>query len=114
MQEMINIPAKEKPTKPKEEYWQKVVEDWQRGNEGISAYCQRLGINIHTFNYWRSKFSGATKAKKAFVKLVSPPSVTEEKPIIIQLLSDVKIVVPTSISKDNLINVLEALGINNA
>lgn len=102
---------------PKKDYWLKVCEDWQRSGETQLTYCQRLGIKMNTFAYWRAKFSDTNKkSKKTFVKVTPPalPSVEQEKPIIIQLLSGVKIILPAKIDKEQLSNILEILGVTHA
>ncbi len=102
---------------PKKDYWHKVCEDWQKSGETQLAYCQRLGIKMNTFTYWRAKFSDTNKkSKETFVKVTPPtlPSIEQEKPIIIQLLSGVKIILPAKIGKDQLSNILEMLGVINA
>ena len=102
---------------PKEVYWRKICDDWQKSGETQLAYCQRLSIKINTFTYWRAKFSDMNKkSKKTFMKVTLPalPSVEQEKPIIIQLLSGVKIILPAKIGKDQLSNILEMLGGINA
>lgn len=113
MQESIN-PQQE--TQSKRDYWRKVCEDWSKSGETQLAYCQRLGIKMNTFTYWRAKFSDKKKSKKTFVKVtpLALPSGEQENPIIIQLLSGVKIILPAKIGKDQLSNILEMLGVAHA
>lgn len=100
----------------KEDYWRKVCVDWQKSGESQAAYCRRLEIKMNTFSYWRAKFSDKDKKlKKSFVKVTPATfSVDQEKPIIIQLLSGIKIILPARIGKEQLTNILEILGVTHA
>lgn len=114
MQESIHS---KQENQSKQDYWRKVFEDWLKSGETQPVYCQRLGIKMNTFTYWRAKFSDTNKkSKKTFVKIKPPALLSgeQEKPIIIQLLSGIKIILPAKIDKGQLSNILEILGVNHA
>ncbi len=100
----------------KKSHWQEIIDDWKRSGERQQLYCTRLGINFHTFNYWRTKFTDKNKGKKGFAKFIQAATSiqAEEKPIIIQLLSGNKIIIPQSLGNDKLKNILVILGVINA
>jgi len=45
--------------------WSTLIEEWEQGNERQKAYCERLGLNLNTFIYMRSKLFGKKKKQAA-------------------------------------------------
>jgi hypothetical protein len=41
-----------------------MVESYLRGSAGKSKFCQKRGINIHTFTYWQQKYNAAQAITK--------------------------------------------------
>ena len=52
---MQNYPAKNAPLDM--DKWREIIGGWNKSEENQKAYCQRLGVNLNTFSYARSKRS---------------------------------------------------------
>lgn len=42
-----------RPETAKTRFWRRVLADWQRSGESISAYCRRYRLSRDQFSYWR-------------------------------------------------------------
>ena len=51
------------------EKWRAIISDWESSKENQKRYCERLGINLNTFSYARSKLSQTKKIKPAFIPI---------------------------------------------
>ena len=60
----------------REPYWRQVVARWKRSGLGVSAFCQREGLNQATFYRWRWELQRRDQPKPAFL----PVRVLAEKP----------------------------------
>src|SRR5579862_8073730 len=49
--------------------WREIIEAWNESNENQKDYCQRLGVNLNTFTYVRSKLLQQEKSKSHFIPL---------------------------------------------
>ena len=49
--------------------WQSILADWESSKESQKAYCQRLGLNLHTFSYARSKLKKDNTLKPTFIPI---------------------------------------------
>lgn len=58
--------------------WRVIVNEWDASKESQKGYCERLGINIHTFTYVRSKLLKNKKAKTSFMPIVIKSNKQEE------------------------------------
>jgi len=78
-------PRKKKSGRRTAEEMFPVVEQYLGGSMGKSEFCQKRGINIHTFTYWHQKYNASQAvAKEKLVgssKLISlelsPPQSSE-------------------------------------
>jgi len=52
-------------------HWKSLIEQHQQSGLSIKAFCCQQQINVHTFHYWRKKFSASNGSEKqpAFVPL---------------------------------------------
>ena len=41
--------------------WREIINNWSKSCESQKSYCNRLGINLNTFTYVRSKLQKQTK-----------------------------------------------------
>lgn len=41
----------------KQALWQSRVEAWQTSQLPQEEFCEKEGVNLHTFKYWRQKFN---------------------------------------------------------
>ena len=41
----------------KRRYWRHLLEEWQGSGESQAAFCQRVGIKLSSFGYWRRRLS---------------------------------------------------------
>lgn len=64
----------------KEDYWRKLIEQWQNGDLSQKAFCSSKGVSAGCFYYWKRKLTGRqlNDQKVAFHPLtVSAPSAGE-------------------------------------
>lgn len=45
-------------------HWESLVEQLQQSRLSIKACCRQQQINVHTFQYWRVKFSALNLSKE--------------------------------------------------
>jgi hypothetical protein len=60
----------EKETGSKRAYWQDHIDSWQQSGQSQQRYCQRQGIALATFGYWRRKLKTPRTDKPRFFPLV--------------------------------------------
>ena len=63
----LHNPAPTKTVSLDMEKWRAIMSDWESSQESQKQYCERLGINLNTFTYARSKLIKAKKLKSAFI-----------------------------------------------
>lgn len=64
----------------KENYWGKLIKQWQSGDLSQKAFCQSKGVSPTTFGYWKKKLAYTQVGEEsiAFFPLsVARPTVTE-------------------------------------
>jgi hypothetical protein len=49
--------------------WREIIEAWNKSGDTQKAYCQRLGVNLNTFSYLRSKLLQKNNPKTQFIPL---------------------------------------------
>lgn len=49
--------------------WRPIIMDWESSKESQKSYCERLGINLNTFTYARSKLTPVKKQKLTLVPI---------------------------------------------
>jgi hypothetical protein len=47
----------------KREYWKNHWQDCNNSELTLIAYCEKAGLNRHTFQYWRDKFKIESRSK---------------------------------------------------
>ena len=51
----------------KENFWHEQMEMANKFPGSFEAFCKAQGLSIHTFMYWRQKFSNENKKTKALI-----------------------------------------------
>jgi len=92
----------------KSKSWERHMRSYERSGASKKAYCEKHSLNIHTFDYWRSKLRRNEEAK--FVKVESDS--TDSAPVEIEL-GDMLIRVPEDFSKAALETILEVASARN-
>lgn len=101
------------------EYWQEIISKWQASNQSQRKFCLTHGLNKGTFSYWRTMFlTEKTKNEtNTFIPLkinVDTNSIPESTSITIENPIGNKINLPLSLSRSQLVFILELLGFNHA
>jgi hypothetical protein len=112
--------------------WQKIVASWEAGNESQTQFCQRRGLNKNTFCYWRGRFLKMAKktaiqannkepatTKLLPVKLASLDLSVPSKPMVMQGIrlqtpQGYALSMPSGVSVDFLVSLLQRLGVSHA
>lgn len=99
------------------EQWTIIVRQWDRTKENQQEYCKRLNLNINTFSYVRSKLNTKNKSANKFIPLTIQSSsswIDSSSPLIIENRSGMKLHLPLSLKKNELINLLTIIGWHHA
>jgi hypothetical protein len=99
--------------------WPELNAEWESGNESQSTFCMRKNININTFTYWRNKFISKKNKKSKSASSFIPVQIKVEKsqsllPLVIENTSGVKIIIPVSVSINQLSEILKLVGFHHA
>jgi len=113
---MQNYPAKNTPLDM--DKWREIIEGWNESSQSQKAYCQRLGVNLNTFSYARSKLLQKEKPKTQFIP-VTIKSNNEEKLsvsslIILENPHGYKLHLSASLSLEQLAKLFKLSGWNDA
>ena len=113
---MQNYPAKNTPLDM--DKWREIIEGWNESSQSQKAYCQRLGVNLNTFSYARSKLLQKGKSKTQFIP-VTIKSNNEEKLsvsslIILENPHGYKLHLSASLSLEQLAKLFKLSGWNDA
>ncbi len=84
------------------EFWQSLVQKWERSGQSQQAIADAAGVSVHTFQYWRSKLqsggAGATIGRRGpteFVEVaLSPTKTTGAMPCRIRVGEQVVVELP--------------------
>ena len=100
------------------EKWRAIISDWESSKENQKRYCERLGINLNTFTYARSKLGQTKKIKPAFVPITLNQAETQHSStidtIIIENLQGFKLHVSSTLSLDRLAKIFKLCGWSDA
>lgn len=104
--------------------WREIVNDWNKSIESQKSYCERIGVNLHTFSYVRNKLLNKSKPKVQFAPLIvknndkdndnDKNNVLNHPSIILENTRGYKLHFPTSLSSDQLIQLFTLSGWNDA
>jgi hypothetical protein len=95
--------------------WEKLIADWEKSNESQASYCDRLGLNINTFTYIRSRLQkDKHKAKFIPVTVNKVSKSIEIHDIILESSNGIKLRIPVTISKENFKQLLALIGWQHA
>lgn len=96
------------------EKWRVIIAEWEVSQESQKNYCARLGININTFAYARSKLSQNKKSKPTFIpialKQTTDQTYQKDDIIIIENPEGFKLHVSSALSLDRLAKIFKLCG----
>ena len=49
--------------------WGQLLEEFKQSNVKLGSFCEDRGLNLHTFQYWRSKLRHETQDARSFVRV---------------------------------------------
>lgn len=64
----------------KEAFWRGVFQEWEVSGIGQKAFCDRRGLKLTTFEYWRKEISRRDAETKSGDTSTSPSSSTKASP----------------------------------
>ena len=133
MQSAIDISEFKNISSHDKNVWQKIVASWEAGNESQTQFCQRRGLNKNTLCYWRGRFLKMAKKKTAKqvnnkkptatkllpVKIASLDLSAPSKPMVMQGIrlqtpQGYALSMPSDVSADFLVKLLQQLGVSHA
>lgn len=98
--------------------WSDTIKQWNKADESQKIFCKRLGIKRHAFVYARNKLNKNKQAScSGFIPVRVKPMSTltiENQYFTLENATGIKLHVPLSIDKDQLIYLLEQVGWNHA
>ena len=113
---MQDHPAKNTPLDMNR--WLEIIKAWNKSEETQKDYCHRLGINLNTFSYTRSKLQKQDKSKAQFVPLkIRNNSEEKQVPhafIILENPQGYKLHLSASLSLEQLVKVFKLSGWHDA
>lgn len=92
----------------KRAFWQSHIQAWQDSGQVRKAYCRAHGLNVHTFDHWRTKLQCKPPLESTAVTLV-PLRVTTPSVIDIRCGHEVVVSVPGSVTPAWLIELIRGL-----
>ena len=64
--------TRQKQLADKRRSWKAHIDSWKTGGLKPADYCRQHQLNIHTFRYWKRKFSAPEAAGAALVQIYPP------------------------------------------
>lgn len=96
--------------------WQSIIAEWEASKESQKRYCTRLGINLNTFTYVRSKLGLVSKPK--FIPVTVNPSANKGSESIDRLVIETpqgfKLHISSSLSVERLAKIFRLCGLQDA
>ena len=106
--------ARQKELAEKRRFWHEQIETWKNSDLKPTVYCQRHQLKIHSFWYWKKKFSARQLAGVSFVRVFPPQLLhSPEGPLtgpLRLLLGEFKIEVQPGFDPQTLKQLVRALG----
>tara|TARA_B100000941_G_C28350118_1_gene471386 strand:- start:364 stop:714 length:351 start_codon:yes stop_codon:yes gene_type:complete len=113
----MNPETAEKKHRLSETEWRELCAEWERGELPQKQFCKDRGIDYARFTWWRSKIlteQGKSRRNKSSsikpVELGCMPSRPAES-LQLYLPTGVRVLVPSTCSKEQLSMALDALGV---
>ena len=103
-------------------YWSDIIAQWKESNEKQQKFCDRLGIKLGTFSYWRHIFSkdinsakpkGKRKKEINFIPINMGSLKKESDKIVIKSKNGTKIVISGNPNTELLKAIVNLLGFNH-
>jgi transposase-like protein len=71
----------------KEQFWRRILAQFDPHRESIRAFCRRLGVGEHSFYWWRRELRQRPQGKPAVFEVVdvTPTTGAEDMPIEVRL-----------------------------
>ena len=106
----------------RERHWFALVIEWEQCKESQEAFCQRHGIKVPTFSYWRTQYlakKASQQKPKAFVPVIPDTAARamKLKPIeCIQILlpNGIKLQLPLTMASKEILTLINGLGHHHA
>lgn len=90
--------------------WRQHVETWQASGLTQAAYCQQQGLNPHTFNGWRRRFTATPTTSPGVIPIrVSPTAPAPAAAVVLRLASGHQVELPASTAPAWLAELLRCL-----
>lgn len=98
----------------KQAVWAARMASWSRSGLSRRAWCDRHGVNVHTFDYWRRRLRevplpGKRKARRSLVPIVVAAAVPVE-PLELVLPGGIRLRVPSDADVARVTALVRALG----
>jgi hypothetical protein len=94
--------------------WGEIIANWSKSGESQKAYCERLGINLNTFTYVRSKLQKKEKPSIQFAPVIiknnEECSSSNQPSIILENNKGYKLHFPVSLSLEQLAKLFKLSG----
>jgi hypothetical protein len=62
----------------KQKFWQQHIQDCSHGTLSQKQYCQRHGLALSTFNYWKKRHPTPMNRKPRFYPLATQPLIQKD------------------------------------
>ncbi len=104
----------------KHHYWRSIIDEWLKSGLKKKAFCEKAGINYHTFTYWQGKTLSKANvqpvifAKAEIKRNLAPRPEESTQPISIELPSKLKIIIPNFFDGETVSRLLKLLGVTHA
>ncbi|HQH25888.1 MAG TPA: hypothetical protein PLP17_00715 [Oligoflexia bacterium] len=92
--------------KNKQSQWKKLIAQWERSGQTRSEFCEKRGLSLHQFTYWRTELGKAQQPDGRFVQISGNGSA---EPLEIRLSNGTTIKIPSRFDQAALKNVLQVL-----
>lgn len=91
-----------------EESWKKSLEQQSRSGMSIAQWCNRQGLRVNQFYYWRKRLSGSdvVERSESFVRV----GVGSCEPVELLIGEQFRVKVPANFDRTALKSLLEVLG----
>jgi hypothetical protein len=64
-------------------YWAKHIEGWRTSGLSQLGYCQKHGIPLSTFGFWRKRLAGENTTTALEIVPVNLPGATSSTPVVV-------------------------------